>query len=152
MKNLKLATICLGFALFALVATEASAGLFAKTKKQDRTEKSEDDKTPRRFDKYPNMQFVGGTLSRDTHSGWKIGEVNLLVRGDCSITADGTDEGWLEEGSKAVVMGSRMGNTISAWSIVVSPPAYKSLGLGNSREQKEPGANPSVGIILKPAE
>lgn len=154
MKHLKLTTICLGLALVltAVTAVGADAGMFGKSKKEKRTEKSEEEMAPRRFDKYPNMQFMGGTLSQDAHTGWKLGETPLYLAKDCVITMEGSDEGYLEEGREAVVMGSMVGGTISALAINVMQPVYKTIGMGDSQELKEPGENPNVGVILNPAE
>ena len=154
MRNLKLTTICLGLALAltAMSVVEAQAGVFGKNKKKDRTEKSQEEKTPRRFENHPPMHFKGGTLSRDAHSGWKLGENPLFLAPDCVIAMEGSEEGYLEEGREAVVMGSMVGNTISAVSILVMKPSYQNLGLGQSSELKEAGPNPNVGRIVKPAE
>jgi len=151
MKHLKLAMIFLGIALTAMVVTEAEAGRKNKSAKGPRTEKTEEEMLPHRFDNFPPMSFLGGILSRDAHSGWKIGETPLYLHSDCVITMDGAEEGWLVEGRKAVVMGSRIGGAISAWSIHVSQPSYKTIGF-KSEELKEPGPNPNVGLILKPKE
>ncbi len=152
MKHLKLAMICLGFTLAAMVVTEAEAGRKNKTPKGARTEKTEEMKEARRFDNKPTMDFLGGTLSRDAHSGWKIGGTSLYLRKDCVIIMEGVEEGWLEEGRQAIVMGSRVGNAISAWSIHIAQPEYKTMGLSQSKELKEAGPNPNVGQILKPVE
>lgn len=154
MKNLKLTTICLGLVLALTAATvvEAQAGVFGKNKKKERTEKTEEEMTPRRFDKYPSMHFMGGTLTRDAHSGWKLGETPLFLGADCVITVEDSDEGFLEEGREAVVMGSMIGGSISAVSILVMKPAYRNMGLAQSKELKEAGPNPNVGKIVKPVE
>lgn len=152
MKNLKLAMICLALAAMVISVGDAEAGKRNKPKKGARTEKSEEMKVPRRFDNLPSMEFMGGTLTRDAHSGWKLGETPLYVRGDCVITMDGSDDGWLEEGREAVVMGARTGGAISAWSIHVAQPAYKTMGSSMAAELKEAGPNPNVGKIVKPVE
>jgi hypothetical protein len=154
MKNLKLKTICLGLALAlaAMTVAEAEAGVFGKKNKKDRTEKSEEEMTPRRFDKYPTMKFMGGTLTRDAHSGWKLGETPLFLGADCVITMEGSDEGLLEEGREAVVMGSMIGGSMSAVSILVMKPSYQNMGQAQSKELKEAGPNPNVGRIMKPVE
>ena len=152
MKNFKLAMIVLGLALTVMVVTDAEAGRRKKADKEARTEKPEEMQKPQRVDNLPTMDFLGGTLTRDAHSGWKIGETPLYLHGDCVITMDGEGEGWLEEGRKAVVMGARMGGAISAWSIHVSQPQYKTIGLSQSEELKEVGPNPNVGKIVQPVE
>jgi hypothetical protein len=154
MKHLKLTTICLGLALVltAVAATGADAGMFGKKKKEKRTEKAEEEMTPRRFDKFPNMRFMGGTLTQDAHTGWRLGDTPLYLGKDCVISVEGSDSGSLEEGREAVVMGSMVGGMINAWSILVMQPVYKTVGMGDSQELKEPGNDPRVGKILKPAE
>ena len=153
MKHLKLAMICLGFALTAMVVNEAEAGKIKKPPKGSRTENKEEQTKPHRFDNYPSMDFVGGTLTQDPHTGWKIGGTPLHLKEGCVITMDGVEEqGWLEEGREAVVMGARFGDTISAWSIHISQPTYKMMGMSQSEELKEAGSNPNVGKILKRAE
>lgn len=152
MKPLKLIAICLVLVLVAATSMEADAGLFKKSKKKARTEKSEEEMTPRRFDNYPNMQFKGGILSSDAHSGWKVGETPLFLGKDCVITMADSDEAMLQEGRRAVVMGSMVGGAINALSIYISEPSYQAMGLGDSKEEKEAGPNPNVGRIVKPAE
>jgi hypothetical protein len=148
MKHLKLATICLGLALTVMLTTEAEAG--KKPSKGTRTEKAEEMKQRARFDNYPAMQFMSGVLTRDAHSGWKIGETPLYVSGKCVITMEGVEEGgWLEEGRNATIMGSKIGEAISAWSIMVSRSEYESRDFKQSSTLREPGANPDVGVILK---
>lgn len=152
MKYLKLIAISLVVSLAATVSMEADAGLFKKTKKKARTEKTEEMETPRRFDNYPNMQFKGGILSREAHSGWKVGDTPLFLAKDCVITMADSDEGMLQEGRRAVVMGSMVGGAISALSIYITEPSYHNQGMGDTKELKEEGSNPNVGRILKPAE
>ncbi len=152
MKHLKLAMICLSLALTVMVVSEAEAGRFKKPTKGERTEKTEEEMIARRFDNLPSMSFMSGILTRDAHSGWKIGEMPLYLHGECVITMDGADEGMLQEGAKAVVMGARMGGAVSAWAIHVSMPAYKSAGFNRSEERKEAGPNSNVGLILQPKE
>jgi len=148
MKHLKLATICLGLALTVMLATEVEAG--NKPTKGTRTEKTEEMKQPGRFDNNPTMQFMSGVLTRDAHSGWKIGETPLYVSGKCVITMDGVEEGgWLEEGRTATVMGSKIGEAISAWTVMVSRPDYEYRDFKQSSTLKEPGPNTNVGTVLR---
>jgi len=148
MKNLKLAMICLGISLTAMVATEAEAGRIKEPPKDSRTEMPEEMKKPRRFDKLPTMHFMSGVLSQSLHSGWKIGETPLYLHQGCVINVDGDVEGSLQEGRKAVVMGSMVGEAISAWSIYLPKPDHQMTGFNQSNQLKEPGPDPDVGRIL----
>ena len=153
MKHLKLAVICLILAMGIMVVSDAEAGKTKKPPKGSRTEKTEEETKPHRFDDYPSMDFVGGTLTQDPHTGWKIGNTSLYLKKGCVIVMDGVEEqGWLEEGREAVVMGARMGEAISAWSVHIAQPTYKTMGMSQSNEQKKPGPNPNVGKITKRAE
>jgi|GEM_PF-5838082 len=152
MKHLKLTTICLGLALTAMTVTQADAGIFGKARKKDRTEKTEEMKKPARFDNYPTMQFIGGTLTRGTHSGWSVGDIPLYLHQDCIIATGDTEDGELLEGRHATVMGTMVGGAISAYSIYVSSDPGPAMGWASSVEVKEAGANPNVGVIRKPAE
>lgn len=153
MKHLNLVTICLILAMGIMVVNDAEAGKIKKPPKESRTEKTEEETLAHRFDDFPSMDFVGGTLTEDAHSGWKIGNTPLFVKEGCVITMDGVEEqGWLEEGREAIVMGARLGEAISAWSIHVAQPTYKSVGRSQSQEHKEPGPNGNVGKITKRVE
>lgn len=152
MKSLKLTTVCLGLVFLVTTVAAADAGWLEKPKKQQRTDKTEEEMKPHEVDYLPTMSFVGGVLSRDAHTGWKVGETSLYLAKDCVITMAGEEEGYLEEGREATVMGVKMGNAISAWSIVVSQPSYMSLGQSSSPELKEAGPNPNVGKIVRPVE
>jgi hypothetical protein len=152
MKHLKLAMIGTALVLVTMVATEADAKKMKKPPKGSRTEKTEEMKIPRRFDNYPPMHFLGGILTRDGMSGWKVGEIPLYLHKDCVITMDGADEGWLEEGRNAVVMGAKIGNAISAWSVHLSLPEFSNAEYSSKKELKEAGNNPNVGKIIKKAE
>jgi hypothetical protein len=153
MKHLKLAMICLCFTFAVMAVTGADAGKIKQPKKGQRTEKTEEQMKPQRFNNQPSMDFLGGTLTQDPHAGWKIGNTSLYIGKGCVIKMDGVEEGgYLAEGREAIVMGARFGNAISARSIHISQPRYKSMGLSQSPETKETGPNPNVGKIVRPVE
>lgn len=152
MKHIKSTTIFLALALTVMFVAEADAGWFGKTRKKARTEKTEDMKKTAEYNKYPPMSFVGGILTQTAHSGWKIGETPLSLHSECVISIADSEDGFLEEGRHATVMGSRMGGAINAYSIYVSPPEYQTQGSGSTKELKEAGTNPNVGKIVRPAE
>jgi hypothetical protein len=152
MKHLKLAMIFLCLAMMGMVTMEAEAGWLKKSDKKERTEKPEEMSVPHRFDRNPNMVFMGGTLSQDPLSGWKIGDTPLYLGKKCVITMAGADKGTLEEGREAVVMGVKVGEAISAWSIQVAP-LYTPMQLDSGIEpEMEPGDNPNVGRYTGPVD
>jgi hypothetical protein len=149
MKHLKPAMICLCLAVTLMVVAEAEAEKINIPSKGARTEKTEEMMKPARFDHYPPMSFMSGVLYHDPHSGWKIGETPLYVSGNCVITLEGEEEGRLEEGRKAVVMGSRVGDGISALTVNVSRPQFGKRAASPSDGIKEAGSNPNVGVYVK---
>ena len=152
MKHLKLATICLVFAMAVMVVADAEAGKIKKPPKGSRTEKPEHMMAPHHFDYQPEMTFVAGVLSKDPQVGWKVGDTPLYLSQECVIYLDGTEDGWLEEGRDAVVMGSKAGEAISAWSVHMGDSGSKYMGTDISSELKEPGKNPNVGMLLQPVQ
>jgi hypothetical protein len=145
MKHLKLATICLVLALTVMVVTDVEAGRIKKPPKGARTEKTEEMNRPAEFNNYPNMQFTSGVLSRDAIAGWKIGDIPLYVHKDCSIYLEGAEEGYLEEGREAIVMGSMIGDAINAMSIRIDNPSYQTNRTDDLESNREPGENPNCG-------
>jgi len=109
----------------ALTAPMAEAGIFNRNKDKDqRTEMPAWTQVPRRFDNMPTMSFHAGVLQQDGWNGWKLGELKLQLSPDCVIATDGQDVGYLDAGRTAIVMGSRQGDTIVAWSVRVKKPEY----------------------------
>ncbi len=107
------------------VAPAATAGMFNRNKdKNERTEMPAWTQVPRRFDTMPTMSFHAGVLQQDGWSGWKLGELKLQLAPDCVIATDGVETGYLDAGRTAVVMGTRTGDTILAWSVSVKKPDY----------------------------
>lgn len=118
--------------------------------KGSRTEKTEEMKKPARFDRMPTMSYVTGRLQQEGLRGWRIGEYNLTLKEDCSIV-DGGEDSYLREGKKAIVMGSRIGNTIVAWSVRMVAEDFSSP-TPESGVRREPGKNPNVGVLRGRAE
>ena len=113
--------------------------------KGSRTEKTEEMKKPARFDRMPTMSYVKGRLDQEGLRGWRIGDYSLVLKDGCSIMADG-EEAYLREGKKAIVMGSRVGDTIVAWSVRMVPEGFSSPTTPPG-VRREPGANPNVGVL-----
>ena len=149
MKYLKPAMICLCLVATLTMVAEAEAGEIKIPSKGARTEKTEEMMKPVRFDNYPPMSFMSGVLSHDPQVGWKLGETPLYVSGNCVITLEGEEEGRLEEGRKAVVMGSMVGDGISALTVNVSRPQFGKRPASPSDGIKEAGPNPNVGVYVK---
>ncbi len=122
MKRITILTLALAFTLGTVMAPEAGAGWLKKDGPK-RTEKPEWMKKPQRYDG-PAMSFHSGILQQDGWSGWKLDEMKIQLAKDCLITTDGAEEGSLDAGRKAIVMGPRFGDTILAWSIRVTKPDF----------------------------
>ena len=152
MKHLKQGMIFLVLAMAVMVVTEVEAGRIKKPKKGARTEKTEAMKQPAEFDKLPSMTFVTGVLSRDIHSGWKIGETPLFMHKGCTIYMEGVEEGFLEEGREAFVMGSMLGEAISAYSVRLAEPEFKTNQPNDLLDIMEPGEDPNVGRYTGPVD
>jgi len=110
-----------------------------------RTEKTEDMKQPRLLGDQHDLAFISGVLNRDGFNGWMLGELSLIMKKDTTIYSMDGEDGFLQDGATAMVMGSRKGDTIVVWAVrMVGPdiPANEE-GYGNVME---PGDNPNVGV------
>lgn len=96
------------------MAPVASAGWLDKWT-NDKTES----KVPPRYDLYPTMSFHTGLLGQDVRTGWTLDGFRLALAPDCEITSEAAQGGGLDQGRKALVMGSKVGDTIVAWRIQV---------------------------------
>ncbi len=149
MKRITISMLVLVFAAGLVAAPAADAGWFKKDKAK-RTEKPDWMKKPQRYDQMPTMSFHAGTLQQDGWTGWKLGEVKLSFAKDCVITADGSDEGFLDAGRQAFVMGPRVGDTIVAWSVRVGQPPVPIQNTYDAAITVEKStANPSCGQIVR---
>jgi hypothetical protein len=113
-------------------------------KKGQRTEMP-DTWTQVRYDEFPTMSYKAGLLTREGWHGWSIDGVSLTLRENCTIMND-EDDGFLQEGRKAIVMGSRVGDTMVAWSVRVMGMDYSSP-TPSPYFRREPGPNPNVGVL-----
>ncbi len=147
MKRITVAMLALVFAAGLALAPVADAGWFKKDKPK-RTEKPEWMKKARRYDNMPTMSFHTGVLEQDGWTGWKLGETKLQFSKDCLITAEGSEEGFLDAGRQAFVMGTKAGDTIVAWSVRVSriEASVQNSYDSNIKVQKSE-ANPNCGEI-----
>jgi hypothetical protein len=115
------------------------------SKKGQRTEMP-DNWSQVRYDQFPTMSYLAGMLNRDGWHGWSLDGVSLVLKDDCTITVDGQSDGFLQEGRKAIVMGSRTGDTMVAWSVRVMGMDY-SDPTPSPYFRREPGPNPNVGVL-----
>ena len=122
MKRTAMTTLALAFLIGVIAAPEAGAGWFDK-KPPKRTEKPEWMKKPQRYEG-PVMSFHSGVLQQDGWSGWKLGETKIQFSKECLITTDGAEEGFLDAGRNAIVMGPKFGDTILAWGVRVTRPDF----------------------------
>ncbi len=144
MKKMTLITLALAVLVAISMTGEANAGWF------DRDEKVEADSEPHRFELLPSMEFFRGTIRRDAYSGWLLDECSLQLMGNGTVTMEGSDEGHLQEGQSAVVMGVKFGSTLVAYRIKVMKPDYGYNSQKDSNVHVEPGPNPNVGVGTGP--
>ena len=98
--------LVLAFGLATAEAGERDKKTRKAPKKGKRTEMP-DTWTTARYDEFPTMSYMAGTLTREGWHGWSLDGVNLVLKEDTTIM-NSEDEGMLREGRKVVVMGSRM--------------------------------------------
>jgi hypothetical protein len=118
-------------------------------KKGERTEMP-DNWGQARYDEFPTMSYMVGMLNREGWHGWSLDGVSLVLKDDCTIMTEEGD-GFLQEGRKAIVMGSRVGDTMVAWSVRVMGMDYSSP-TPELYVVREPGPNPNVGVLKGRAE
>ena len=140
------AALCLIFGLATAEAGQRDKKTRKAPPKGSRTEMTEESMGRVEFDEFPTMSYYMGTLNQSGLGTWRVGELDLVLRKDCMISAEGSDAGFLRDGAKALVMGPKAGNTIVAWSIRVMGPDY-SDPTPSFHFTLEPGANPNVGVI-----
>jgi hypothetical protein len=149
MKRITIIVLALAIASGAVTALDAEAGIFSK-KKSKRTEKPEWMKKPQRYENMPAMSFHSGVLQQDGWTGWKLGELKLQFAKDCQITTAGTDEGYLDAGRQAFVMGPQVGDTIVAWNVRVSATTLATTdGHQPHVQAKKSESNPNCGEIVR---
>ena len=140
------AALCLVIGLATAQAEERNKPTRDAPPKGKRTEMPEGSMDRTEFDEFPTMTYYMGTLNQGGMGTWRVGDMDLVLRDDCTIAAEGSDGGYLRDCAKALVMGPTAGNTIVAWSIRVMGPDY-SDPTPSMHFTREPGANPNVGVI-----
>lgn len=96
-----------------LLVSNADAGWF------DKDEDKKDEAKAHRYDFFPSMSYHMGVLRRDTYSGWSLDDVTIQLMSGTKVLVDGQGPGNLREGSKAIIMGPKVGETIVAWRVRV---------------------------------
>jgi len=148
MKRFTILLLAVSFSLGVLVVPTANAGWRGKDKPQH-TEKPEWMKRPQRYEGAP-MTFHSGLLQQDGITGWKLGENDIRFTPDCVITSEGAEKGYLATGREAIIMGSKIGTTIFAWSVRVMAPDFSSGNNSDRDIQLKPSTtNPACGEITK---
>ena len=140
MKRTILLSLLLAFALSTLVVPEAGAGWLDKWTKKDK----ETTKVPR-YDLFPTMSFYKGVLRQGAGLVWQLDNVPMEIRSDCSVSNDFGEGLGLEEGKKAIVMGTKVGGTIVAYRVRMIKPEYMWEGEPNSSEVTPSEVDPTVG-------
>ena len=103
-----------------------------------------------RCDVLPPMEFVAGTLGRDSRDGWALDGFPLQLARDHHVEVDGSPlPGTLESGRRALVMGYRRGNVLVACRLRILQPEVggmvtdlADLTLSSSE------SDPTVGLLI----
>lgn len=104
--------LLLGLTFLGTVSTQSvQAGWFDKKNKEETPAKTH------RYNVFPTMSFHVGTLRRDTYSGWKLDDTPLQFMPKARITAGGQEVQVLNEGTRAIIMGEKVGETLVAWRV-----------------------------------
>lgn len=114
MKKIIILSLLVAVFLGTVTVGAAEAGWFDKKSKKD---KGEQESKAHRYNYYPSMSFHVGTLRRDNHSGWKLDEMSLQLVSGAKVTSGGLEVNNLREGEKALVMGSKVGDSIVGWRV-----------------------------------
>jgi hypothetical protein len=141
--------LVLAFGLATAEAGQRDKKTRKAPKKGERTEMPETWGAAR-YNEFPTMSYMAGMLNREGWHGWSLDGVSLILKDDCTIMTEEGD-GMLQEGRKAIVMGSRVGDTMVAWSVRVMGMDYSSP-TPEPYVVREPGPNPNVGVLKGRAE
>ena len=150
--------VILGLALSTTPFQEAQAGLFRANRDRNpsqsgaqRVEMPAESRQPRRFERFPQMEFVTGTLQRDNFSGWSLGGTELIVRADCLMLEGGSPVVVLEEGRSVIVTGAWRDGALEAYGITVQPVIEVTAVADPLVKVKPSDSDPAVGeVISKP--
>lgn len=101
-----------------------------------------------RYDHFPAMEFVTGTLNRDSWTGWELDDLQLKPVKDCHVEVDGSLlPGTLKSGRQALVMGHRQGDVLVAYRVRILRPTYDLGGSGLEDLEIQPSdSDPTVGV------
>lgn len=133
--------------VLAVQATEAKSPLA-----RDASRRAAQAEQGHRYDHFPAMEFVTGTLNRDSWTGWELDGLKLRPVKDCHVEVDGSLlPGTLQSGRQALVMGHRRGDVLVAYRVRILRPYYAGTTAGlEDLELRRSGADPTVGIIEGP--
>lgn len=124
------------------VAPDADAGWLDKFKK----DKKEETKVPPRYDLFPTMGFHTGVLGLDAFNAWTLDDLSLAFAPECKISSEIDPNGGLDEGRKAMVMGSKVGDTIVAWRVEILASEYGIKAHDPHIEFIPSESDPTVGV------
>lgn len=140
MKSINILLLAAMTACCLLGADGAEAGLF------DRWNKKEPQKEAvPRYDLLPSMTFYKGVLGYGVANSWELDDVQLQFVSDCVVTSELSGDGGLQAGQEALVMGSRIGDTIIAHRVRIVKPDYMNEGMPKSGTVSPCEADPTVG-------
>ena len=93
------------------------------------------------------MEFITGTLNRDSWTGWELDDLKLKPVKDCHVEVDGSPQQViLESGRRALVMGHRQGDVFVTYRVRILRPLYMEGGSGLEDLDVQPSeSDPTVG-------
>jgi len=98
-----------------------------------------------RYDNYPTMSFQKGILSRGIGQSWELEGLKLHFVSGCQVTNEMGAEGSLSDGREALVVGSRMGDTMIVQRVRILKPDNLNEGLASSAQVIPSDVDPTVG-------
>ena len=138
------AALLAGLVLTAvLIAGTAEAGLFGK-KKPEAPKATQN----HRFNRFPTLSFRQGTLSHGPAGSWQLDDRTVQLAKGCLVTADGQEDGQLQDGRLAIVAGTVIGDQIFATHIRMLKPDWDQTPAPSAGVERQPSeSNPAVGVL-----
>ncbi len=152
MKRILAAALAAGvLCTLAADASQAARPRRGNRERPPRTEKTDAERLPRRFDDYPAMVLHTGTLYRDGFAGWKVEGASVRLRKDCVLAEAGRTDVVLDEGRQVTVMGVWRDGIFEAYGLTVLPITTGLPSENPEFKTKPSDVDPTVGEVISQA-